>query len=82
MEGCEKLYDHKLDAVYNELEIYNWNGQNWTGPDVYFSPPRDHGTDHTKTFDTFWLEDVVENFGPDNCFEDHCAKSNPCESKG
>ena len=48
------------DQVYNQLEIYNYDVQNdvWSGPDVYFSSPRSHGTDHTKPFDSFWLDSI------------------------
>ena len=48
------------DQVYNQLEIYNYDVENdvWSGPDVYFSSPRSHGTDHTKPFDSFWLDSL------------------------
>ena len=65
IEDCLELPEtpdagFQLQRVYNQLEIYNYDKSNdkWMGPDVYFSPVRSHGYDHTKTFDSFWLDSL------------------------
>jgi len=85
MATCRELPEEEeegawqKDQVYNQLEIYNYDVENdvWSGPDVYFSSPRSHGTDHTKPFDSFWLDTL--KFKGDSCFHNYCDLS-PCAS--